>query len=46
MKQITKNIMLVCFLLSFVLAACEARIFCAFQSVAGDSQACQEAQNK
>jgi hypothetical protein len=42
MRQIAKKIFLLCFLLSFALAACDVNSSCVLQAVAGGSQACQE----
>ena len=46
MKRITKEILLMCFLLSFALASCDAKVSCALQAVAGGSQTCQETTSK
>ncbi|MFN8383371.1 MAG: hypothetical protein U0V02_15620 [Anaerolineales bacterium] len=46
MKRVTKKIVLICFMLSFALAACGAKFSCTLQAVAGGSQACEETLSK
>lgn len=46
MKRTIKQILLLCFLLSFALTACDAKFSCALQAVAGGSQTCQETAKK
>jgi len=46
MKRTIKKILLLCFLLSFALTACDAKFSCVLQAVAGGSQTCQETAKK
>lgn len=42
MNKIVKNLLLAFFLASFALTACDGKLSCSLQAVAGGSQYCQE----